>query len=206
MDTRTLSPSLSSSNDQYSSHNQNNNQPTQQTLASQKLVNNSALDLLIIEIVPMVQNLVTDLGSETDNNEDDVYYRIEGYGYRVGRGLAEIFTRDRARFTEKQTELDIMKFICKELWPILYKKQIDNLKTNHRGTFVLIDNNFKYCQRMATNEGTAETIKRATPYLWFPVGMLRGVLAALGTDNARVSFDTQQLPSISFNIQTKGGE
>lgn len=28
--------------------------------------------------------------------------------------------------------LDVIKFICKDLWMIVFRKQIDNLKTNHR--------------------------------------------------------------------------
>lgn len=28
--------------------------------------------------------------------------------------------------------LDVIKFICKDLWTVAFRKQIDNLKTNHR--------------------------------------------------------------------------
>jgi hypothetical protein len=167
---------------------------------NQKLINSSAVDLLLIEIVPLVQNVVAELHNNI-SREDDVYYRVEGYGYRVGLGLSEIFSRDRIRFSSTDYQLDVMKFICKELWVIIFKKQIDNLKTNHRGTYVLIDNNFKYCQRMSTSLGSQGTIKQATPYIWFPVGLIRGVLAGLNI-RAQVSFDTNQLPQVSFNIQT----
>ena len=39
------------------------------------------------------------------------------------------FSRDHARMVET---LDVIKFICKDLWMIVFRKQIDNLKTNHR--------------------------------------------------------------------------
>lgn len=39
------------------------------------------------------------------------------------------FSRDRPRFSD---HLDVIKFLCKDLWVILFRKQIDNLKTNHR--------------------------------------------------------------------------
>ena len=39
------------------------------------------------------------------------------------------FTKDGIRFKD---ELDTMKFICKDLWNSVYKKQIDNLRTNHQ--------------------------------------------------------------------------
>lgn len=42
------------------------------------------------------------------------------------------FSRDRPRFTDT---MDVIKFLCKDLWTILFRKQIDNLKTNHRVCF-----------------------------------------------------------------------
>ena len=73
--------------------------------------------------------LASDGQPETDIYRDSVYVRLERLGFRVGQGLCERFSRDRPRFTD---HLDVIKFICKDLWGVLYKKQIDNLKTNHR--------------------------------------------------------------------------
>jgi hypothetical protein len=28
--------------------------------------------------------------------------------------------------------LDVIKFLCKDIWTVVWKKQVDNLKTNHR--------------------------------------------------------------------------
>lgn len=42
---------------------------------------------------------------------------------------ASRFSRDRTRMVDT---LDVIKFICKDLWTIVFRKQIDNLKTNHR--------------------------------------------------------------------------
>ena len=36
---------------------------------------------------------------------------------------------------------------------ILFRKQIDNLKTNHRGTYVLTDNAFKPISRICLEKG-----------------------------------------------------
>ena len=73
-----------------------------------------------------------------------MYFRLEPLGFRVGQGIAERyspvqlwwvadgvcrFSRDRPRFTDT---MDVIKFLCKDLWTILFRKQIDNLKTNHR--------------------------------------------------------------------------
>lgn len=50
-----------------------------------------------------------------------------------------------------QTPLDAIKFICKDLWTLLFRKQIDNLKTNHRGVFVLTDSRFQPLSRMSVD-------------------------------------------------------
>lgn len=44
-------------------------------------------------------------------------------------GFTDRFSRDRPRFTDT---LDAIKFLCKDMWTLVFRKQIDNLKTNHR--------------------------------------------------------------------------
>lgn len=81
------------------------------------------------------------------------------------------------------TELDTIKFICKELWTAVFRKQIDNLKTNHKGTFVLTDNLFYPLRRCALEAGKMEEARaRAAPFLHFPAGVVRGALKALGLE------------------------
>lgn len=73
--------------------------------------------------------LTTDGLPPTPIFNDSVYVRLERLGFRVGEGLSERFSRDRPRFTD---HLDVIKFLCKDLWTVVFRKQIDNLKTNHR--------------------------------------------------------------------------
>lgn len=47
--------------------------------------------------------------------------------------------------------LEAIKFICKDLWILVFRKQIDNLKTNHRGIFVLTDTRFQAIGRMSVD-------------------------------------------------------
>ncbi|XP_070079126.1 trafficking protein particle complex subunit 6A isoform X11 [Equus przewalskii] len=47
-------------------------------------------------------------------------------------------------------ELDILKFLCKDLWMAVFQKQMDSLRTNHQGTYVLQDNSFPLLIRMAS--------------------------------------------------------
>ena len=62
----------------------------------------------------------------------------------------------------------MIKFLCKDLWQLVFRKQIDNLKTNHRGTFVLTDTRFLSLARMSVDrsrggKGLEEALSRAQP-------------------------------------------
>ncbi|KAI5296208.1 Trafficking protein particle complex subunit 33 [Ascosphaera acerosa] len=197
-----------------------------------RFLSTASLDLLLIELVPMVQRIIdaqttgktradgddggdgpggTDPGRDGSGSGDasmqkhaddearreSLFYRLEGIGFRVGQGLAERFSRDRPRFTD---HLDVIKFLCKDLWTILFQKQIDNLKTNHRGVYVLTDHTFKPLIRMST-PSQAETVAQAQPYLWFPCGLIRGALAAMGIEST-VHAETVDLPGAIFQIKT----
>lgn len=134
---------------------------------------------------------------DDDEHLDAVHYRLEAQGYRVGQGLVERFSRDRPRFNDT---LDVIKFLCKDLWSLVFGKNIDNLKTNHRGVYVLTDNAFRPFSRMSTETGS-QAVVRAQPFLWFPCGIIRGALAALGI-SATVQAEVNELPAAIFQIKT----
>ncbi|CAL0302257.1 unnamed protein product [Lupinus luteus] len=141
--------------------------------------------------------------------------RIEAIGYQVGHQLSERYTIDRPRFND---HLEAIKFICKDFWSELFKKQIDNLKTNHRGTFVLQDNKFLWLARMSIDPSSADNVNSAedhsspsaeniaahamSMHLYFPCGIIRGALSNLGIPCA-VSADISNLPACSFVIRIK---
>ncbi|KAI1144083.1 transport protein particle component [Hypoxylon sp. FL0543] len=134
---------------------------------------------------------------DEDEERDAVFFRLEGLGYRVGLGLVERFSRDRPRFNDT---LDAIKFVCKDLWMLVFKKQVDNLKTNHRGVYVLTDNSFRPLSRMSADPG-GQAVVRAQPFLWFPCGIVRGALAAMGIA-ATVQAESSELPGAVFQIKT----
>ncbi|XP_043930159.1 trafficking protein particle complex subunit 6B isoform X2 [Protopterus annectens] len=84
------------------------------------------------------------------------------------------FTKDTARFKD---ELDIMKFICKDFWTSVFRKQIDNLRTNHQGIYVLQDNKFRLLTPMSA---TKQYLEHAPKYLAFTCGLVRGALSNVG--------------------------
>ncbi|KAL8419972.1 hypothetical protein RB594_002937 [Gaeumannomyces avenae] len=134
---------------------------------------------------------------DEDEERDAVSYRLEMQGYRVGQGLVERFSKDRPRFNDT---LDVIKFLCKDLWTLVFRKQVDNLKTNHRGVYVLTDNSFRPFARMSAEAG-GQAVLRAEPFLWFPCGVVRGALAAMGI-TATVHAETTELPGAVFQIKT----
>ncbi|KAJ5628370.1 Trafficking protein particle complex subunit 6B [Penicillium lividum] len=166
-----------------------------------RALSSSCFDFLLIELVPMAERLAKELATENAAEDDEVrettYFRLESLGYRVGQGLAERFSRDRPRFTDN---LDVIKFLCKDLWTVLFRKQVDNLKTNHRGVYVLTDSAFRPFARMSMT-ARGEAILMAQAYLWFPCGIIRGALANLGI-NTTVQAETSDLPGATFQIKT----
>uniref|UniRef100_A0A4W2GHL3 Trafficking protein particle complex subunit 6A n=1 Tax=Bos indicus x Bos taurus TaxID=30522 RepID=A0A4W2GHL3_BOBOX len=99
---------------------------------------------------------------------------LEGMGFRVGQALGERLPRETLTFRE---ELDILKFLCKDLWVAVFHKQMDSLRTNHQGTYVLQDNSFPLLVRMASG---LQYLEEAPKFLAFTCGLLRGTLSTLG--------------------------
>ncbi|XP_046540280.1 trafficking protein particle complex subunit 6A isoform X15 [Equus quagga] len=56
---------------------------------------------------------------------------LEGMGFRVGQALGERLSRETLAYRE---ELDILKFLCKDLWMAVFQKQMDSLRTNHQAS------------------------------------------------------------------------
>ncbi|KAG2510753.1 hypothetical protein JM16_008449 [Phytophthora kernoviae] len=125
-------------------------------------------------------------------HREAIIMKLEAMGYDVGCRFAERVTRDRPRMLEP---LDVIKFVCKDFWISIFKKQIDKLQTNHRGVFVVQDFNFRWLAGIsaATEQ---ETREMALLFLVFPCGVIRGALANLGLTaivNADVT-DVRSLP------------
>lgn len=120
--------------------------------------------------------------------------KLEQIGFSTGYRLVEKLTKDWPRF---KTELDVIKFICKEFWSAVYKKQIDNLRTNHHGVYVLHDNRFRFLTQLSNNK---QYIEMAPKYLAFTCGLIRGTLANLGI-NSVVTVEVTVMPACKFQVQ-----
>ncbi|MFS8010176.1 putative transport protein particle (TRAPP) component [Helianthus anomalus] len=158
-------------------------------------VSESCMDSLLTEVVSSYCNVLYATKPELAAR------RIEAIGYQVGHQLSERYTMERPRFSD---HLEAIKFICKDFWSELFKKQIDNLKTNHRASF---NDKFAWLSRMS-GEPSTETRGSATEagnkaaettgmHLYFPCGIIRGALSNMGIPCA-VSADISNLPACKF--------
>lgn len=124
--------------------------------------------------------------------------RLEALGNDVGARLVERYALDRDRLDH---DLDMVKFICKDFWEHTFQKQIDVLRTNHRGLYVLTDNHFRWLKGVCVDSqpvnGSPED------YVVFPCGMICGALTRLGV-KCRVTAELIPMPTffkVSFNVQ-----
>ena len=92
------------------------------------LVAESAFSFLHMELVQIALGPDAAM-SPTPSQLQLASRKIEAIGFQVGQRLIERYTKDRPRFTET---LEIIKFICKDFWVDVYRKQIDKLQTNNR--------------------------------------------------------------------------
>ncbi|KAF6008321.1 hypothetical protein HII13_004106 [Brettanomyces bruxellensis] len=165
-----------------------------------------ALDLLKQDKVfsPGRTDYLADDKAMTDAS---VLNRIEQIGFEVGYKISDciVYWKQMSEKMEiKLTDtLEIMKFICRDVWKVIYRKQMDNLRTNHIGTFILIDNGFRPLLHFQTSGGDKDTAKKAEPFLRFPCGLIRGILKSLGIDSVvKATVNEDKVPSISFSVQT----
>ena len=92
-----------------------------------KEVAETCFAFLHMELVRMA--LGGDIASISTPELQQAGRKVEAVGFQVGQRLIERYTKDRPRFSDT---LEKIKFICKDFWFEIYRKQIDKLKTNNR--------------------------------------------------------------------------
>lgn len=132
---------------------------------------------------------------KTHAESDLIFSKLEAMGYQVGLRLIERITKEHSRFRE---ELEIMKFICTDFWKYIYEKQIDTLRTNNQGTYVLTDNLFKPLTFFGS-DGVDQYYPITARFIAYPCGLIRGALSAMGV-RSTVSAKTTSMTSCVFEI------
>lgn len=127
--------------------------------------------------------LCQQLYEANDGTREKILERLRSMGNQIGNKLTEllVFSNNPNLVFKDMDLLSVMKFICRDVWKQIYGKQIDNLKTNHRGTFYLLDYEYRPIQTFALDDqSTEEELAMIKPFFEIPVGLIKGVLSSLG--------------------------
>ncbi|CAL9730172.1 trafficking protein particle complex subunit 33 [Monosporozyma unispora] len=167
------------------SEDQTESQLKDLSLEEKQVSNPSSSDQLIYKL--------SQLADEDENEFNNTLKRVRDIGIKLGTRLTNllVFTNNVNLNFKEMDLLLIMKFICRDVWKQIFGKQIDNLKTNHRGTFYLIDYDYALIQDFCIETNTipsqlneevitSKELKLVEPFLELPVGIIKGVLLSLG--------------------------
>ena len=158
-----------------------------------KMAEESLFEFLHHEIVAFLVENEKKMANEGGQN---AVSKLERIGFATGYRIVERLTREWPRFKD---ELDTMKFICKDFWLAVHRKQIDNLRTNHQGVYVLLDNRFRFLSHMSAGK---QYLECSPQYLAYMCGMMRGALSNLGL-NCVVTAEVTHMPACKFHIQVQ---
>ncbi|CDO96434.1 unnamed protein product [Kluyveromyces dobzhanskii CBS 2104] len=198
--------------DEYSSLSSQSVEPGSQDLNEEF----SELSLNKFEYTPS-HKLIAQLHNANDDQKDKSNERLFKIGSGIGSKMTEllIFSNNPNLSFNSMDALGMVRFICKEVWKQLYGKQIDNLKTNHRGVFYLFDYEFQPIQNFALDDDEKVLLDVVAPYIQVPLGVISGILTSLGVpeDDLSISFTYVDIPEdrrkplgqfpkgVNFNIQ-----
>lgn len=125
------------------------------------LSNSITFNLLFMEIVYRALEASRPKNQPGEPVDDEAaFYRIEQLGFQVGQRLVGRVLQLSGTLPFPDP-IEVVKFICKEYWSSIFGKAIDNLKTNHRGVYVLHDMTFGWVARFAVDAVRSETAKMA---------------------------------------------
>lgn len=67
----------------------------------------------------------------------------------------------------------------------MFSKQVDNLRTNNTGTFIINDDSFKFIARVSSSDHESKEFKdKVKCYEMFVVGLIKGGLINLGFEHS----------------------
>jgi len=158
-------------------------------------------ELLHLELVSQIihnQDKAINTTTDPSNTSSDstATSNLELLGYNAGYRLIERLAKDYPKFKD---ELDLLKFICKDFWVAVFRKQIDNLRTNHQGVYVLQDNSFKFLSKASQDR---QYLEASPKFVAFTCGLVRGSLANLGV-NTIVTAEVTNMPACKFQVQVQ---
>eukprot|EP00429_Kryptoperidinium_foliaceum_P050199 CAMPEP_0176125986 /NCGR_PEP_ID=MMETSP0120_2-20121206/63578_1 /TAXON_ID=160619 /ORGANISM="Kryptoperidinium foliaceum, Strain CCMP 1326" /LENGTH=152 /DNA_ID=CAMNT_0017460889 /DNA_START=96 /DNA_END=550 /DNA_ORIENTATION=+ len=143
-------------------------------------VADSSMEFLMTEVLRYVETSTAPADGATE--QEIIFARemsaakMERMGFSVGFRLCERLSQNRTfnasgkdpTMALAAAQLEAVKFLCKEVWMEVFRKQIDKLQTNHRGVFVLKDLELRWLTRLPPSQESARVT--AIQMLAFPCG------------------------------------
>jgi len=134
--------------------------------------------------------------ADTDKGEIEASSKLENIGFSTGYRLVERLSRQSLRHG---SQLELLKYVCRVVWHAVYRKEVNSLRTNNLGLYVLHDDNFRFFSSMAKGK---QYLEQAPKYLSLACGIVRGALANLGLESV-VTAEVTQLPQCKFEVQVQ---
>ena len=133
------------------------------------------------------------------------FYKLEALAFQIGQSLVSN-TRSPSlvlasgEASSQSSRQDLVRHICKEIYPLLLGKPIDSLKTNNRGSFMLTDNDCWWIKAFARDAEEKETAGVAVLYLALPCGIVRGALSGVGLATG-VTAEIPVFPVVAYTVK-----
>ncbi|KEP62417.1 UNVERIFIED_CONTAM: transport protein particle (trapp) component, bet3 protein [Hammondia hammondi] len=92
------------------------------------------------------QEVVSYAARRSRGDRGETVAALEAAGFQIGvRLLERLSLRLSTRMWEQR---ECLKFVCKDLWQVLFQKQADRLQTNRRGGYVIQDHDLPWLRRL----------------------------------------------------------
>lgn len=112
---------------------------------------------------------------------DELQTEVEQLGSQLGRKAIDHLQLKLE--TKHSTQLEVMRFVCVELWEFVFAHRIDRLSTNSEGVYLLIDEQCRFLSRLSSDAPESPEFKqRAKVFEYYLVGLMKGALTNLGIE------------------------
>mmetsp|Transcript_120370 Transcript_120370/g.236588 ORF Transcript_120370/g.236588 Transcript_120370/m.236588 type:complete len:175 (-) Transcript_120370:77-601(-) len=127
--------------------------------------------------------------------------KLDAIGFSAGVNLA---TRQSALRFPCISLLDAMKYLCKDMWPVMFRKPVDRLQVDKAGNYVIQDKSFRWLEPFTGAGRDDEVMEAAILHVALPVGFIRGILHALRVEcTVNADLSVANFPACHFKVALK---
>ncbi|CRH00949.1 trafficking protein particle complex subunit 6A, putative [Plasmodium relictum] len=136
------------------------------------------------------------LENDEKNYLNIISTKLKDMGKNIGMKLVERMLIHKNEFNDVK---DILKFIGRDIWYILFNKNADKLQTYKKGVYIVIDNDIGiYLKHLLIDNGTNQKNNFIHYFLILIIGIIKGILKRFKI-KGYVTYDLNY-PHCSFQI------